>query len=130
MDTFESLRAKIPDFSGYLNEGDRRRSDELVRSYVGEALAALQSRVAPAGEDLRFEHVLLRAGFMNQIAFRAFEYATLDGERVRAISANDVRILDLADRAVSIEPGGVDVFLSEVTAAFDLRDRAMESPVA
>ncbi len=126
----DSLRDRIPDFGGYLNEEDRRRSDELVRSYVGEAIAVLQDRVAPATPDPRFERTLLRAGFMNQIAFKAFEYAALDEARIYAVSRNDLRLVNLADRAPTTDAKDVDAYLAEVAAAFDARDRGMESPAA
>ena len=121
----ESLRSKIPDFEGYLNEEDRRRSDELVRAYVGEALAALEGRVAPGADDPRFGALLLRSGFMNQAAFKAFEYEHLDDAQSDEIGACDLRLIELADRAPSLDAGGVDSYLSEISEAFDARDRAM-----
>ncbi len=126
MDMLALLRAKIPDFAGYDDQEDRRRSDELVRSYLGEALSTLEARTSPDGSDPRFEPVLLRAGFMNQAVFKTFEYARLDRARVDAVGANDVRMLDLADRAATLEPAQIDGYLAEVAAAFDSRDRGME----
>lgn len=124
MEMLESLRSKIPDFAGYLNEEDRRRSDELVRAYAGEALAALEERVAPGG-DPRFQGPLLRAGFMNQVAFKAFEYEQLGDRRNEEVGACDLRLIELADRAASLDAGVIDSYLAEVSAAFDARDRAM-----
>lgn len=126
MDTLASLRGKIPDFTGYLNEDDRRRSDELVRSHVGEALSDLQSRISPGVPDSRFERVLMRCGFANQTAFKAFEYMVLGEERVDAIRTCDLKLLDLADRLPEVPPDGADRALAEIMAAFDERDRAME----
>lgn len=125
MDTLETLRLKIPDYPGYANEDDRRKSDELVRSYVGEALAELRDRVAAL--DGKFDSLLMRAGFTNQSAFRAFESARLDDARAAGMYAADLDLVELADRSERIEAGAIDVHLADVDAAFDRRERSMES---
>ena len=125
MDTLETLRLKIPDYPGYTNEDDRRKSDELVRSYVGEALAELRDRVAAS--DGKFDSVLLRAGFTNQSAFRALEFARLDDARAAGMYAADLHLVELADRSGRIDAGAIDGHLADVDAAFDRRERSMES---
>ena len=64
MEPLEQLRAKIAGFPGYDGDLERRRSDEYVRSYLGEALAdfagrctlpaELQARVDAADSTRRF----------------------------------------------------------------------------
>ncbi len=130
MDMLALLRAKIPDFPGYDDQEDRRRSDELVRAYLGEALSTLQARISAGQSDPRFEPDLMRAEFMNQAAFKSFEYAAHDDPRTGAVAANDVRMLELADRAAAIDAPEVDGYLSDVAAAFELRDRGMGTTAA
>lgn len=132
MDMLRTLRDRIPQFPGYSLEEDRRRSDELIRSFLGEALALLQARLAPSDAATRelFEDLIIRAGFRNQIAFKAFEYAVLDGARVREISGADLRMIELADHAAQIDVAALPSFLNDVRAAFDARDIAMESTAA
>ena len=132
MDVLAALRTKINAFPGYASEDERRRSDELVRSYLGEALALAQTRLdgLPAALESRLGDLVLRAGFRNQIAFKAFEYATLDGAKVARVAANDQRLLDLADRAGAVDAAALPAFLDDVDAAFDVRDREMQSSEA
>lgn len=131
MNALALLRSKIPSFPGYHDEEARRFSDGLVRSYLGRALALLQEQLAPdAAIQTRFEELILRAEFTNQAAFKAFEYAVLDQKRVDAIVACDAEMLAQADRAPEIGATAVSAYLTDVRAAFDARDRAMEDAAA
>ncbi len=132
MDPLAELRAKIPAFPGYATEDDRRRGDELVRSYLGEALALLRARLADLPEPgaARLGDLILRAGFRNQLAFKVFEYATLDGAKVDRVTRNDLRMIGLADRAANVDAVGLTAFLDEVVQAFDVRDHEMQTPEA
>jgi hypothetical protein len=129
MDALAVLRSKIPDFPGYADQEERRLSDELVRSYLGEALAGLQTRIGSQAPP-RLEDLLVRAGFMNQAAFHAFEYAHLDATHIEAISSNDARIVELADDAVNVTVATLDHYMADVGAAFDARDQAMKTAAA
>jgi hypothetical protein len=127
MDAIESIKARIPQFAGYEELEARRDDDELVRSYLGEALSTLNA-IHPdffAERSDAYENLIIRAGFMNQMAFRAFEYAKLDPAHLDAVAQNDRAMLDLADRAPSVAAGDVAAYLEELTAAFDRRDNAM-----
>ena len=132
MDVLAPLRTKINAFPGYVTEDDRRLADELVRSYLGEALALMRARLdgLADGVESRLGDLIMRAGFRNQIAFKAFEYATLDGAKVGRVAANDVRLIELADRAGAIDAAAVPAFIDEIAAAFDVRDREMQSSEA
>jgi hypothetical protein len=127
MEALDALREKIPHFPGYDDEVTRRTSDELVRSYVGEALALLESRHPEyfATEEDACEALLLRAGFMNQTAFKTFEYAELDDASKNEIALDDLSLLRLADRAATVGASDLDAYLAELTAAFDQRDTRM-----
>lgn len=127
MDPIESIKARIPQFGGYADLEARRDDDELVRSYLGEALATLHANhpeiFAETGE--MYDSLIVRAGFMNQLAFRSFEYAKLDPSQLDEVAQNDLAMVDLADRAPGVEPAGLAAYLADLTAAFDRRDAAM-----
>ncbi|MHB8147547.1 MAG: hypothetical protein ACYDGM_09870 [Vulcanimicrobiaceae bacterium] len=127
MDAMEQLRSKIPRFPGYLDEGARRLSDELVRAYAGEAIAGLMGRLGPLEPGLqeRFDGLLMRAGFTNQVAFKAYENADLSAEQLAAMASADQSVIALADRAETIELQGAPGYLDEAAAALDARDAAM-----
>ncbi len=127
MDAIESITARIPQFRGYDDLEARRDDDELVRSYLGEALATLNANHPDffVERSDAYENLIFRAGFMNQAAFRAFEYAKLDRSHLDTIAANDCAMLDLADRAPAIAAGQLAGYLDDLTAAFDRRDAAM-----
>jgi hypothetical protein len=127
MDAIESIKARIPQFAGYEELEARRDDDELIRSYLGEALATLNANHPDffADRSDAYENLIIRAGFMNQAAFRAFEYAKLDPTHLDAVAQNDRAMLDLADRAPAVAAGEVAGYLDDLTAAFDRRDNAM-----
>lgn len=128
MDDADAVRAQIPNFPGYAALTDRRLSDELVRSYLGEALSELAARhpdFFAAGQEA-YQRLLLRAGFANQLAFHAFEYADGDAARQAAVAAADGALVAIADRASAVDADGIAAYLDDVTAAFDARDAAME----
>lgn len=128
MDDADAVRAQIPNFPGYATLADRRMADELVRSYLGEALSELAARHPEIFADAQdgYQRLLMRAGFMNQLAFHAFEYADGDAARQAAVAAGDRKVLALADRAATVEATSIPAYLDDVTAAFDRRDAAME----
>jgi len=127
MDAIESIKARIPQFGGYADLEARRDDDELVRSYLGEALATLNANHPDffADRSETYEDLIIRAGFMNQAAFHAFEYVKLDPARLEAVAQGDLALLDLADRAPAVAAGEVAGYLADLTAAFDRRDAAM-----
>lgn len=131
MDAME-LQAMIPQFPGYLDEAARRLSDELVRSYAGEAVAGLVDRLRPLDPALeaRFDAVLMRAGFTNQGAFRGYESAVLSTDRSAAMLAADTLLATLAQRAASVDIQSAPGYLDELVAAFDARDSAMQQVAA
>jgi hypothetical protein len=127
MDAIASIKARIPEFGGYADLVARRDDDELVRSYLGEALATLNADHPDffADRSETYEDLIIRAGFMNQAAFHAFEYAKLDPAHLDGVAQADLAMLDLADRASTVAAGEVAGYLDELTAAFDRRDAAM-----
>ncbi len=126
MDAME-LQAMIPQFPGYLDEAARRLSDELVRSYAGEAVAGLAARLRPLdpATEARFDAALIRAGFTNQGAFKSYESAVLSPERGAAMLQADTLLAALAQRAASVDIQSAPGYLDELAGAFDARDSAM-----
>jgi len=129
MNSLELLDERINDFPGYATDVDRRRSDELVRSFLGEMLADLQVKLAPLdpGVGEQIGDLMFRAGFTNQIAFRPYESASLDEAAIAEVAAADAQAVNLADVAATVRRDGLASFLGEVTAAFDARDAAMRA---
>ena len=132
MDAIAAITARIPLFQGYAGLESRRVDDELIRSYVGERLAALSAAhpeyFAPIEDE--YESTIIRAGFMNQVAFHAFEYVKLDGAYLSQIAEHDLALLDLADRAETVTPDGAAAYLDALVAAFDRRDAEMKAAAA
>ena len=126
MASLEALRAKIPQFPGYGDERARRVADELVRSYMGEALALLDERHPEYFVNIdRYEALILRTSFMNQGAFKAFEYARMDDQLEQTLHDEDIAVVEVADRAPTVEAASLEAYLDEIAAALDRRDQTM-----
>lgn len=123
------LDVKIPDFAGYADDDSRRLSDEQVRSYLGEALAAAGARLAPLapGVQSALDDLLIRTGFINQRAFRAFEEGAHNANGFDDLAEADAAVVELADRAAALEAGGLEAYVQEAGAALDRRDHVMAS---
>ncbi|HEY6327190.1 MAG TPA: hypothetical protein VIW73_11830 [Candidatus Cybelea sp.] len=133
MDPLEQLRARIAGFPGYDGDLERRRSDEFVRSYLGEALADLEVRCGSISPELkqRFDALLLRVGFADQRAFhhvvaRVHAAANADG----SVAVVDAVAVEVADQAPHVEPDALGRYLDEVAATLDRRDAAMRAAAA
>jgi hypothetical protein len=127
----EFLKGKITDFPGYSDDISRWRSDELVRSYLGEAVADLQQRLQPldAALDERVGDLLIRVGFANPSAYKNFE----DGVRAKidadALAIADTHAVEIADRAPSIDAAQLPAYLDDIIESLDQRDAAMSTTV-
>jgi hypothetical protein len=128
MDATEVLKQKLPGFAGYA-AGQRHRTDEEVRAYLGERLAGLSVRLDPVGSmGERLDALILRTEFTNQQAFRTYEAAQLDPTQTQTIAAADLATVELADRADGVfDVDMLPKYLDAVEAALNQRDRAMES---
>lgn len=129
MEPLVFLRSKIADFPGYLDENGRGRSDELVRSYLGEALAELEARLAPVSDAVatRIGDLLFRVGFVNQTLYRRYETAANDGVPMDAVVADDAAIVEVADRAAAVSAQTLPAYLDDIAAVLDRRDHTMAS---
>jgi hypothetical protein len=129
MDAMEVLKEKLPGFAGYADLAARRLTDEEVRAYLGERLAALAMRLAPPGPTAeRLDALIQRTEFTNQRAQPFFDSDALDRARLQAVGAADLATVELADRSDSVfNLEMLSKYLDETQAVLDARDRAMES---
>jgi hypothetical protein len=127
----EFLKSRIPDFPGYETDDDRKISDELVRSYLGERLAAMESQPGVA-DDARKSvgDLLLRTAFTNQIAYKVYEEAARTNFDFDRLAAADAATVKLADDASSVASNDVSQFVQRSTQALDVRDLAMRGEAA
>jgi hypothetical protein len=135
MDPLEGLRAKIPDFPGYGDELARRHADELVRSYLGEALVELSTRLEPLESTSRerIDALLLRVGFADQQAFSRHGCGPEEGDRAcecDAVLADDVETIELADRAAAIDAPALPAYLAAAEGLLERRDATMRAAAA
>lgn len=126
MSALEVIRGDIPDFPGCEGEMECRLSDEQVRSYVGERLAALDVQQLPAEEKQLYDRVLYRSEFMNQEAFRIFD-ENRDDKRIEAVLDADAALIAAA-KPLDAPGSQIGEALKAINEAFDRRDAAMLSP--
>lgn len=126
------LGAKIAGFPGYGDEDARRRSDELVRSYLGEALADLQARVGSldAATESRLGDLIVRSAFTNQEAYELYEERAREHPEFDGIASADARVVETADAASTVDAAGASTYLDRVAEVFDARDAVMENRVS
>ncbi|HEY8312912.1 MAG TPA: hypothetical protein VIG51_01955 [Candidatus Baltobacteraceae bacterium] len=122
MAALEQIRSAIADFDGYGDEESRRRSDQLIRSYLGERLAAYRSEHGDSGA---FDALVLRCEFMDQRIFKAFESSNPDRGRIDALLAADLEVVALAGRTAALGLEDLPGFVNASNAALDRRDAAM-----
>ena len=132
MDPLELLREKFVGFPGYDGDLDRRRSDEFVRAYLGEALTELAARCGELPPELqqRVDALKLRMEFADPQVVRdapaRFERSCElrdDGK----VAEEDVAAVELADRASATDCGSVARYSDDVTATLDSREAAMRA---
>jgi hypothetical protein len=128
MDPLNLLREKIPQFAGYADDRDRERSDELVRSYLGEAVAEMQVRLGNVDGNLekRLGDLLIRVGFANQAAYKIYADAARKETHFDRMAAADARTVELAEGAAGLQVSDLGAFLEEAARVLDERDAAMD----
>lgn len=129
MDVLERIRAFIGGFAGYGEPEHRRLSDEQVRAFVGEALAALPAveiEQLEEQERLFYDRVLLRCEFINQEIFRLFD-SDPTSVRVEATLVADVQVLEAAAELREITGPMLNGVLVRLHDALERRDAAMQT---
>jgi hypothetical protein len=129
MDAIDRIRAIISDFGGYAEAVLRRASDEQIRAFAGEALAAASGpQIEGLAADVRlcYDRTLLRCEFINQDVFHVFD-SDPTVERVRATLEADLEVLEAAAALREAVDGEWPVILVRLHDAFEQRDAAMRS---
>jgi len=118
-----SVRSAIPGYAGFADPIARRLSDQQVRAWVGERLAALGQRLPDAFATPGFEETLERCQFGDQHVIKALEDGRFaDADHVAAVEAEDAQLLTSAARAEAVDAAGIAALIAEVSAA--IRHRA------
>lgn len=126
MEPIEQLREKISGFPGYETGLERRRSDQYVRSYLGEALTDMAARIRLAPEiQSSIDAIVLRVAFADPKAFAAHD--NVGGSDDGAVIAADADTIALADRAGAVDAESAAGYVGEVTAALNRRDDLMRA---
>jgi hypothetical protein len=129
MDDTAFLHGRIESYAGYTNDAQRRRSDEQIRAYVGEALARVRERLRPAGvASEALDRLLVRCEFADQHVAHAFDAVSVGADEIDATAAADRELVALADRADEVDAAELEAFLAQIGAALDRRWRDIGGP--
>ena len=116
------LLAAIPGYAGHADAAARRRSDQQVRAWVGERLAALRDRLPLDGATDAFDDAILHCEFGDQGVIKALEGSRFgDPEPAAAVAAEDARLLAAAAGADTVEAAGAAAFVTGVRDALRRR---------
>lgn len=130
MEPLQMLREKIAEFPGYDGDVQRRRSDEYVRSYLGEALSELGARCTlPSDLRARLDDSILRVEFADPRAFVNHHVVAAKGppDSGGAVAEADAETVELADRAAALDCAAASGYLDEVEALLTRREAAIRS---
>jgi hypothetical protein len=128
MEPLEILRKKIAEFPGYDGDVEKRRSDEYVRSYLGEALSELGARCTlPADVRARLDELILRVEFADPHAFVNHHIIAGEGptDTGGAVAAADAETVEVADRAPNLDCEAAAPYFDQVAALLDRREAAL-----
>jgi hypothetical protein len=129
MEPLDQLHAKIRDFPGYGTYIERRRSDEYVRSYLGEALTALAARCKLTPQlQQRIDSLVLRVAFADPRCFPVHDpLGAQSGSNDGAVATADAATVALADRAATVDEASASSYLDDATVMLDRRDAALRA---
>jgi hypothetical protein len=122
-DDFAALRAVIPGYAGYHDLDAQRLADRQVRAFLGESLIGLRDQALPSDLVARLESLIEHCEFGDQHVIRAIERANLSQpDREATVEARDWQLIELAQRAATIEPAAAEGFIADLEAAFAERN--------
>ncbi len=116
---WKNCAQKSPDFPGYDGDLERRRSDEYVRSYLGEALAELAARGAlPPELRQRVDELVLRVGFADRATLprTTSSVQRMIPSEEGAVASADAATVELADHAASVDAASAAAISMTVAA--------------
>ena len=114
-DIFKKLLAKVPGFKGYIERGDRRMSDKLLREKIADEFETLYQRVSSLQRDLigqgQLEYIDdLEAGaiklrqFIDRVRTASYGYAGIfDAIKIKEEELDQVYQYDYAMLALADE---------------------------
>ncbi|MBN1617830.1 hypothetical protein JW887_00610, partial [Candidatus Dojkabacteria bacterium] len=148
-DFIKKLLAKIPGFKGYIERGDRRMSDKILRESIANEFESLYQRISGLQRDLISQGGLafiddLEAAaikvrqFIDRVRTASYGYAgifdaiKIKEEELAKVYEYDASLLDLSDRVSSaidnIETSiGTDGLPASIKYLTNLAQEAVES---
>ncbi len=89
-DFFKEVLSKVPGFKGYIERGDRRMSDKLLREKIASEFGALEQRVSALQRDLISQGQLGEVGKLEAAAIKIRQFT----DRVRTASYGYAGVFD------------------------------------
>jgi hypothetical protein len=89
-DFFKKILAKIPGFKGYIERGDRRMSDKLLREQIANEFDTLNQRVSGLQRELVDQGELVYVGSLENAAIKLRAFT----DRIRTASYGYAGIFD------------------------------------
>jgi hypothetical protein len=132
-DDSTAVRARVPDYAGLDNPEARRSSDQHIRAWAGELLAAILAERAglpPAVTDL-LNAAILRCEFGDPRLMLAFEeHGAVDQPGAAArLAAADAALVRAVDEAVAAkDPETLAHAVDAVMLALDARNAVADEP--
>jgi hypothetical protein len=113
-DFFKKILAKIPGFKGYIERGDRRMSDKLLRDKIADEFVTLNQRVSSLQRELVDQGELSAVGGLENAAIKLRQFT----DRVRTASYGYAGIFD----AIKIKEEQLDQVYQYDYALLELSD--------
>jgi len=121
-DEIIDVRTSVPGYAGHADVVSRRRSDQQVRAWVGERLAALRERLPLDGATAAFDDALFHCQFGDQHVIKALEDAHFgDDATAAAVETEDAQLIAAAAGSERVDAAGLSAFITRVSDA--LRER-------
>ena len=121
-DDLIQVRSAIPGYAGFADAPARRLTDQQVRAWVGERLAALGERLGPASA-AALEDLIVHCQFGDQRVIKALEDNRFsEPGRSAKIEADDARLVAAAMPSDRVDAAGLAGFIAGVQDALRRRN--------
>jgi hypothetical protein len=125
-DEMIDVRTSVPGYAGHADVISRRRSDQQVRAWVGERLAALRERLPLDGTTEAFDDALFHCQFGDQHVIKTLEDAHFgDDATAAAVEAEDAQLIAAAAGSERVDAAGLAAFITGVSDALRARTAAI-----
>ncbi len=120
------IRTTIPAYAGHEDAPARRLSDQQIRAWVGERLAALRERLPAAAAIPAFDDILVHCQFGDQHVIKALEDDRFaDPGMAAKVEAEDENLLEAVAPSDTVDAAGAPAFLAALQQAFTHRNTAI-----